>query len=99
MINPVYERMHKFQNDFYTVRIWETIDFGLNEFKENDTVSKIKNLVNLNEPFALGKNFASKVFSIIMSVQGIGKNGFDNIAACEVLDVDGNGYLFYPDWK
>jgi len=99
MINPIYEKMHKFQNDFFIVRIWETIDFGLNEWKENDIVSQIKKLVSLNEPVALGKNFAYKVFSIIRSAQGAGKNGFDNIAACEVLDTDGNGYLFYPDWK
>ena len=91
MKNKVFERMHRFSNEHLTIRVWEKID-SVGKEQKNPIVEQLKYIVSESTE-ANRRAMSERLFDFVE------KEEEHNIEAIEVLDMLGNGYLFYPDWR
>lgn len=84
MKNRVCERMVKFQGDHLTFRVWVTANQQF-QVGISDIVDLLNSFKELPE---------TEARSCLEKIEEL-----DNIAAAEVLNTDGQGYLLYPDWN
>ena len=82
--NPVYETMTRYTFCGWTVRVWR--ETTRSEFGPDLEVQTL-----LQRHFSLTARDRKCVIDKIA--------GLPDVAAIEILDPDGNGGLFYPDWK
>ena len=86
MKNRVCERMVRFAGKYLVIRVWVTA----NQEFETD-VAKLKSLLST---FTLTPATEANMKMIICAIEE-----FENIAAAEILNLDGEGILLYPDWN
>lgn len=90
MANRVCEIMHRIECNHLVFRLWITADQNFSI--DTDAFHDFK------------KHFLDSFFAVeptkdnmVLALLGIEK--FPKIAAVEVLDKKGNGFLLYPDWN
>lgn len=83
-MQQVLESMTKVTTAKYIVRVWR--DEDLSYQSSMSTQSEIENVVTANWDLS-AVNLAKKIAEV------------PRVSAVEVLHLDGNGVVFYPDWK
>lgn len=91
--NPVWETMTKWDDKRYFIRVWRTGQQY--EFGPDDEIIKL--LTNTYYDFDRDKWFTQWQSTAAVYIINISK--LVGIAAIEVLDKDGNGIVYYPDWN
>lgn len=81
--NPVYETMTRYAYCGWTVRVWRESS----EFKEGPD-DEVLSLLNRHFTWACSRKEVIRI---------IGR--LPRVSAIEILSGEGNGGLFYPDWK
>jgi DNA-binding GntR family transcriptional regulator len=82
--NPVMELMVKLNWNFYRIRVWWTDNGKSHQDIKNGIFEALKDFGR----YATHKDIARAIASMDEAV-----------AAVEVLNEDGDGVVFYPDWK
>ncbi len=91
-MNPCAESMTRLQIGALTIRIWRT-EASLEEAIKADNLDiKLWAADTTHNLVASGRQSdVTQLFGEILN--------FERVAAVEILDENGNGQIFYPDWK